>query len=161
MADLHTHEFPTLTPSITVSPADEAIAWYERALGASVRFLNRTPDGKKVLNAQLILGDSLLMLNDAFPEYGNPGPEPGTPIFVTLHLQLPDVDTAFARAAEHGAEITMPLQDMFWGDRYGQFRDPYGYLWSMGQRIAHPTEAESYEAAKEWFPASEDASGGG
>jgi uncharacterized glyoxalase superfamily protein PhnB len=152
MADLHANEFPTLTPSITVSPADEAIAWYERALGAEVRFLNRTPDGKKVMNAQLILGDSLLMLHDAFPEYGNPGPEPGSSIHVTLHLQLSDVDTAFARAVENGAEVTMPLQDMFWGDRYGQFRDPYGYPWSMGQRITQMTAEESTEAAKEWFP---------
>ena len=73
------------------------------------------------------------MLSDEFPEYHAPSPPPAA---VMLHLQVPDADAAFARAVEAGATVTMPLADMFWGDRYGQVRDPFGHGWSIGAPLA-------------------------
>ncbi|MFZ4506474.1 MAG: VOC family protein [Fimbriimonas sp.] len=128
-------KFPTLTPYLVVSSADEAIAFYTKALGAVVRGpIERTEDGR-VLNVQLEIGDSILMLNDAFPEYGSAAPKPGDSVFITIHIASTNIQADWDRAVAAGVEVTMPLDDMFWGDRYGQFRDPFGYKWSIGQPI--------------------------
>ena len=94
------------------------------------------------MNAQLKLGDSFLMLNDEFPDYGSIGPKPGESLPVTIHLSVDDVNVSFAQAVAAGLEIVMPLEDQFWGDRYGQLKDRFGYLWSMGSPIVAP-ETES------------------
>lgn len=127
--------FTTLTPYIVVRDAKAAMAFYEKALGAKTRNVANTPDGK-VMNAQLVIGDSVLMLNDEFPDYGAVGPQPGERMPVTIHIQSKDIEADWQRAIDAGAEVTMPLADQFWGDRYGQFKDPFGYSWSMGQKIA-------------------------
>ncbi len=152
MKDLSSqHVFPTLTPYIVVSNAQEAIAFYQEALGAVARNVALTPDGSKVMNAQLVIGDSVLMINDEFPDYGSFGPQPGDKIFVTIHIQSKDIDADWARAEKAGVQVTMPLADMFWGDRYGQFTCRYGYKWSMGQRIHEPSVEEMEAGAKEFF----------
>jgi len=139
--------FPTLTPYIVVRDAKEAIAFYEKAFGAKTRNVANSPDGK-VMNAQLVIGDSVLMLNDEFPDYGSFGPQPGDRIPVTIHISSKSVDADFQRAIDAGAEVTMPLEDQFWGDRYGQLKDPFGYNWSMGQKVKSPTAEEMDEAMK-------------
>jgi PhnB protein len=126
--------FPTLTPYIVVRDADAAIAFYERALGAQVREVARTPNGK-VANAQLDVGDSVLMLNDEFPDFNVTAPQPGERVHVTIHIQSKDIENDWKRAVDAGVEVTTPLADQFWGDRYGQFTCPFGYKWSMGQTI--------------------------
>jgi uncharacterized glyoxalase superfamily protein PhnB len=90
------------------------------------------------MNAQLDLGDSLLMLNDEFPEHAVVAPAPGVVLSITLHLQVEDVDTKFAQAVAAGLEVVMPFEDQFWGDRYGQLVDRFGYRWSMASTIADP-----------------------
>jgi PhnB protein len=70
---------------------------------------------------------------------------------VTFHLAVANADAAWSRALSAGAEVTMPLADQFWGDRYGQLRDPFGHKWSIGQSIAKPSQAEIDEAAKAVF----------
>jgi PhnB protein len=126
--------FTTLTPYIVVRDAKAAMAFYEKALGAKTRNVANTPDGK-VMNAQLVIGDSVLMLNDEFPDYGALGPQQGERMPVTIHINSKDIEADWQRAIDAGAEVTMPLADQFWGDRYGQFKDPFGYSWSMGQKI--------------------------
>src|SRR5213076_581239 len=94
------------------------IEFYKKAFGAQE--LARMPGpGGKLIHAMLKIGDSLIMLVDEFPEWGGAAPNTlkGTP--VTLHMQVPDCDAAFARALEAGATVKMPMADMFWGDRYG------------------------------------------
>lgn len=142
--------FPTLTPYIVVRDAKAAIAFYEKAFGAVVRNIAYVPDSDKVMNAQLVFGDSVLMLNDEFPDYGSLGPQAGEKIPVTIHISSKDIDNDFQRAIDAGAEVRMPLADMFWGDRYGSVQCPFGYNWSMGQKMrdmsAEEVEAEMAEA---------------
>ena len=135
------NHFPTLTPYIVVSDAKAAISFYEKALGAKARSVSPTPDGK-VMNAQLEIGDSILMLNDEFPDWGVMAPKSGEPVHMTIHINTDNVDADFQRAIDAGAEVTMPLEDMFWGDRYGQFTCPFGYKWSMGQKVRDVSEEE-------------------
>jgi uncharacterized glyoxalase superfamily protein PhnB len=143
--------FPSLTPYIVVRNAQEAIDFYVRAFGGSIRSIAKTPDGQKIMNAQLVIGDSVLMLNDEFPDYDTRGPQPGENLPMVLHINSNNIDSDFQRAVDAGVEVTMQLADMFWGDRYGQFTCPFGYKWSMGQKIANPTPEEMDAAAREAF----------
>ena len=128
-----------LTPHLTIRDgrAAEAIDFYTRAFGAEERIRMPADDGKRLMHAHLVVNGSSLMLNDDFPEYR--GQPEGAPAGVTLHLQVDDADRWFARALAAGATESMKLQDMFWGDRYGQVADPFGYRWS----IACPTNKEA------------------
>ncbi len=111
--------------------AAEAIDFYKRAFGAETAmdpFL--AEDGERIMHAHLLINGGHLMLNDDFPEYGGGGE--AAPGGLTLHLQVADADAAWARAIEAGASEIMPLADQFWGDRYGQLRDPFGFRWSIG-----------------------------
>lgn len=120
----------TLTPHIVCEGASDAIAFYRKAFDAQE--LARLPGpGGKVMHAAIRIGDSVVMLMDDFPEWGSLGPKAlkGTP--VTLHLYVEDVDAAIKQAVAAGAQVTMPAADMFWGDRYGQLKDPFGHSWSL------------------------------
>lgn len=122
--------FHTITPHLVCEGATKAIAFYEQAFGAVVVDQMPGPDGK-LMHALLRIGDSHLMLCDDFPEYGSPGPRALGGTTVTIHLYVPDADAAWERALAAGATPSMPLSDMFWGDRYGQVTDPYGHRWSL------------------------------
>ncbi len=120
----------TITPHLVCAGAKEAIEFYKKAFGATEESCLPGPDGK-VVHAELRIGDSPFMLTDEWPEMNSLSPKSlkGTP--VTLHLYVTDVDAAVARAVAAGAELAMPVEDMFWGDRYGQVRDPFGHMWSV------------------------------
>jgi PhnB protein len=93
-------------------------------------------DGKRLMHANLKLNGGDLMLADEFPEYSGPGETgSGPPDRVVLHVDVSDVDAAYARGIEAGATERMPPADMFWGQRYAQFADPYGFVWSLGGPI--------------------------
>lgn len=126
--------FHTLTPHLVCDGAADAIAFYQRAFGAEE--LSRMPGpGGKIMHAMIRIGDSVVMLNDAFPEMGAKGPHAlgGTP--VTLHLYVTDADAAFARAVAAGATPRMPVAEQFWGDRYGIVVDPFGHQWSVATHV--------------------------
>ncbi|MGF6792485.1 VOC family protein [Paraburkholderia sp. 35.1] len=120
----------SLTPYLICKNAAEAIAFYTKAFNAVEQVRLPGPDGK-VMHATLKIGDSMLMLTDEWPEHQTFGPNTlkGTP--VTIHHYVPDVDASFKQAVDAGATVTMPVTDMFWGDRYGQVRDPFGHNWSL------------------------------
>ena len=122
--------FHTLTPHLVCRDAAAAIAYYVKAFGAIEQGRLPGPDGR-LMHAMIRIGDSPLMLVDEMPEWGALGPQSlkGSP--VTIHLYVEDVDAAVARAVDAGARITMPVADMFWGDRYGQIEDPFGHHWSI------------------------------
>jgi PhnB protein len=126
------HENPPVlggvAPYLTVSDAGKAADFYVEALGAAeVRRL--PPDDKgRYLHIHLVINGGSVMLADAFPDHGHPLEKPAS---FMLHLQVDDVDAWFERATKAGAEVVLPVQLMFWGDRYGQVRDPFGVLWSI------------------------------
>jgi PhnB protein len=110
--------------------AKDAIDFYQRAFGAEKAMEPYlAEDGERVMHAHLLINGGHLMLNDDFPEYGMAETAPAG---LTLHLQVGDADAAWARAIEAGGTEIMPLADQFWGDRYGQLRDPFGFRWSIG-----------------------------
>jgi PhnB protein len=127
--------YHTLTPYLTVRDAARAIDFYKKAFGAVERGVMKGPDGK-VMHAELMIGDSILMLGDEFPEYGSISPEAIGGSASGLHIYVENVDTAFDRAVQAGASVEMPVADMFWGDRYGKLKDPFGHKWSIATHTA-------------------------
>ena len=116
-----------VTPYLTVRGGAEAVDYYQRAFGAQEQFRQLADDGKRLLHSHLKINGGSVMLSDDFSQEGSPPPA-GT----TLHLQVEDADAWWNRALAAGGEVTMPLADQFWGDRYGQFKDPFGHRWSIG-----------------------------
>lgn len=131
----------TLTPYLVCQGAADAIAFYAQAFGAVELCRLPGPDGRLV-HAMIRIGDSPLMLMDEFPEWDSHSPQSlkGSP--VTLHLYVPDVDATVAQAAAAGARVTMPVADMFWGDRYGQVEDTFGHRWGVATHVRDVTPEE-------------------
>ena len=120
-----------LSPYICVGGegAAAAIDFYKAAFGAQEMGRIPTQDGKRVMHCALRINGDSLMLSDGFPEHGHPAEKPAA---LTLHLQVDDADVWFDRAVAAGCEAIMPVDVQFWGDRYGQLRDPFGFVWSIG-----------------------------
>ncbi len=129
-----------LVPHLVVNGGAAAIEFYKKAFGA-VETCRLTHPGGGLVHAAVKIGDSDLMLAEESPAWGSLAPISlkGSP--VTLHLVVPDVDASVAGAVDAGAKLTMPVSDMFWGDRYGQVVDPFGHRWS----IATPQRSLSQE----------------
>jgi PhnB protein len=140
--------FHILTPHLTVRNAAEALEFYKKALGAEVLHIARMPDGK-VMHASLRIGDSMLMLNDEFPEHGALSPLAHNGTGVAIHIYTDDADAAFNRAVSAGAQVKMPLMDQFWGDRYGIVTDPYGHMWSIATHVKDVSQEEMQRAQDE------------
>jgi uncharacterized glyoxalase superfamily protein PhnB len=119
-----------LTPYLQVSNATEAAQFYVRAFGGVIVASHPVDDKGRTMHIHLHVNGSSLMLGDAYPEHGHPHKEPQG---FNLTLQVKNIDADWDRAVKAGAAVVMPVQEMFWGDRYGQLRDPYGVLWSMNQ----------------------------
>jgi uncharacterized glyoxalase superfamily protein PhnB len=139
--------FHTVTPYLVCAGAANAIEFYKRAFGAVELLRVPTPDGK-LLHASIQIGDSIVMLNDEFPEMGSLGPKARNGSSVAIHLFVEDADASFERALNAGAVVKMPLQDMFWGDRYGQLEDPFGHSWSIATHQRELTHEQIQEAAR-------------
>ena len=135
----------TVTPHLVCAGAAEAIEFYKRAFGAVEAARLPGPQGK-LAHAMIRIGDSAVMLVDEFPEMGalSPSSLKGSP--VTIHLYVEDVDATVARAVKAGAKVTMPVADMFWGDRYGQLVDPFGHRWSVGTHVRDVSTEEMRQA---------------
>ncbi|KUI11587.1 hypothetical protein AU193_19535 [Mycobacterium sp. GA-1285] len=143
---------PAVSPMLTVSDGAAAIDFYVEAFGAEELGRVPGPDGKRLFHAALRVNGALVMLNDDFPEMNDgksvtPEALGGSP--VTIHLTVDDVDAKFQRAVDAGATVVMPLDDMFWGDRYGELRDPFGHLWSLGQPVRDVSPEEIEKAVQQ------------
>jgi PhnB protein len=140
--------FHTLTPHLVVKGAGKAIDFYKKAFGAQEVGRLLAPDGKFVMHADLKIGDSHVFLVDECPEMGSRAPESigGTP--VTIHMYVEDVDATFKKAVAAGAEVRMPVADMFWGDRYGILADPFGHSWSIATHKADLTPEQIRKGAE-------------
>jgi len=144
----------SVTPYLVVSSGEHAIEFYKKAFGAVEVYRMPATAGARLLHATLNIRGSDVMLCDEFPEHGgNRGPDIIGSTTVTIHLWVPDADKAFAQAVGAGATVIMPLADMFWGDRYGKLRDPFGHEWSIAHHIRDVSPAEIAEAARKMFPA--------
>ncbi|MGZ5114105.1 MAG: VOC family protein [Usitatibacter sp.] len=136
-----------VTPYLVCARAAEAIEFYKKAFGAVEE--SRLPGpGGKVMHAIIRIGGAAIMLVDEAPEWGMLGPKAlkGSP--VTIHLYVEDTDAFVARAEKAGAKVTMPVADMFWGDRYGTLEDPSGHRWSVGTHMRDVTTEEMVAAMK-------------
>ena len=127
-------DYPRLTPYLIVDGGAAAIDFYRSVLGATERMRMPDPDGR-IGHAELELGDSMIMLADENPEMGPRSPKSigGTP--VTLHVYVEDADGTFARAIQAGARELRPVEDQFYGDRSGQFEDPFGHRWNVSTHV--------------------------
>jgi PhnB protein len=141
----------TVTPYLAVGNASEAIDFYKRAFGAKERSRMAAPDGK-VMHAEIQIGDSKVFVADEFPQSDSKAPSSLGGTSVGLHLYFADVDRAFARAVAAGATPTMPPTPMFWGDRFGKLRDPFGHLWSLAQHVEDVSPKEMAKRAAAAFP---------
>ena len=144
--------FHSVTPYLVIKGAALAVEWYKKAFGAKEFVLERqaTPEGQ-LIHARIEIGDSLVMMSDIFPSSAIKDPMERGHSPVTLHIYTKDVDSMWKRAVEAGAKEDMPLDNMFWGERYGQLTDPFGHSWSLSMRIQmppHEMEQKRQEAMK-------------
>jgi PhnB protein len=148
--------YRTVTPALTIRDCARAIEFYKKAFGAQERMRAEGPGGK-VWHAEVTIGDSIVMVNDEFPEQGGVAPSTigGTPVGLWIYSE--DVDAAYARAVEAGAETDMEPGDMFWGDRMCALRDPFGHKWTIATHVedVSPEEMERRQkkAMEEWVSA--------
>ena len=133
--------YPQVMPYLTVDGASAAIDFYTTVFGARERLRMPAPEGK-VGHAELEIGDSVVMLADAFPDMGNQTPAAlgGTP--VTVMVYVADVDAVFDRALKAGATEERKVENQFYGDRAGQFVDPFGHKWFVATHVEDVTPEE-------------------
>ncbi len=133
--------YHTITCHLSIDGAQKAIDFYKRAFGAEVVDQAADPSGTKVWHAALRVGDSMLFVNDVFPDMG------GSASHSSMWLYVQDVDASFKRAVDAGAKALQPPADMFWGDRMGHVKDPFGQSWTLATHVKDMTPEEQKKAA--------------
>lgn len=141
--------FEGATPALAFQGAAEAVAWYQRAFGATEVLRLTSPDGT-IAHGEIKIGNALIMLGEEMPPY-NKSPKTLGGTTVALNLYFNNVDAAFAQAVEAGAKVVFPLNDQFYGDRSGRIEDPFGYVWILSQRKEEMTVAEMQRRFDEWL----------
>jgi PhnB protein len=153
--------YTDVTPYLIVKGAAEALEFYQKAFGARTKMRLNTPDGSRIMHAEMLIGKSHVFLGDEWPDMGARGPHAlgGTP--VTVHLYVKDCDACFAGAIAAGATPLMPPADMFWGDRFAKLVDPFGHQWSVATHIEDVRPAEMTRRAAAWAEQMKSQSGTG
>ncbi len=143
--------FRTVTPHLIVKGVAEALDFYASAFGAEEILRMPGPDGQTVMHAEIKIGDSMIMMCEEHPDMGarSPVSTGGTP--VTIHLYVDNADTFQARAVAAGASEAMPVQETFWGDRYGKVVDPFGHNWSIATHVEDLSPEEIGKRCAETF----------
>ena len=139
--------YRTITPYLAVDDAAEAIEYYKKAFGAKERARMDAPGGK-IGHAELEIGDSLVMLSDAFPQASTSPPKELGGTSASIFMYVEDVDAVVKQAVDAGATVTMEIEDQFWGDRFGSVQDPFGHLWSIATHVEDVPPEEMAERAK-------------
>jgi PhnB protein len=140
--------FHNLTPCLVVNDANKAIEYYTKVFGAKENYRNHAPDNKSIMYAELSIGDSKLILSDEFPDMDSLSPITIGKTAVSIYLYVDDADRTFDLAVSEGANVIMKVTDAFWGDRWGQLRDPFGHIWSIATHKKNVTPEEMEKAAK-------------
>lgn len=150
MTDFCPKGFSTVTPHLVIKDCAKAIDFYKKGLGAHEIYRSMMPDGR-VMHAMIQIGNSFVMMADEFPDMGAVGPQTLGGTSIELYIYTDDADKLFKQAIDAGATQIMPVNDMFWGDRYGQIQDPYGHRWAIATHKKDVTPEEMKKAAKEMF----------
>jgi uncharacterized glyoxalase superfamily protein PhnB len=145
--------FHAVTPCLTLKDSLEAIEFYKKAFGAKELCVFPSPDGKGTMHATIQIGDSILMMGDERPEMGCKSAESLGESPISLYVYVPNVDAVYRQAVAAGATEVMPLGDMFWGDRCGTLKDPFGYGWTIATHTRDLTQEEIQEGAESFFAA--------
>ncbi len=143
-------EYPQVTPYLCVDGAGAAVGFYGTVFGATERMRMPAP-GDKIGHCELQLGNSVIMLADEFPEMGQRSPKSigGSPVTISVYVE--DVDEVFDRAVRAGATALRPVEDQFYGDRSGQFEDPFGHRWNVASHVEDVPPAEMARRAAEFM----------
>ena len=145
--------YHTVTPSFTFKDSKKAVEFYKNAFGAKVLDLFPSPSGQGIMHATIQIGNSIVMMGDENPNAENCGKSAETlgssPI--SLYVYVPNADQAFKQAVAAGATATMPVADMFWGDRAGTLKDPFGYQWMIATHKQDLTDDEIRKGAEAFF----------
>ena len=145
--------YHSVTPSFTFKDSRKAIEFYKKAFGAKVLDLMPDPSGRRTMHATIQIGNSMVMMGDEMPGSENCAQSAETlgssPI--SLYVYVPDADQAFKQAVAAGATATMPVADMFWGDRCGSLKDPFGYTWMIGTHKQDLTNDQIQKGAEAFF----------
>jgi PhnB protein len=139
--------YRTITPYLCLDDAAAAIEFYKQAFGAKERGRMDAPGGK-IGHAELEIGDSVVMLSDALPQFATRSPKELGETTVGVFMYVEDVDAVVKRAVEAGASLPTEVDDQFWGDRYGSVTDPFGHLWSIATHVEDVPPEEMAERAK-------------
>ena len=142
--------YHSITPAIVVRDAAAAIDFYKRAFNAQEIHRMAGPDGS-IMHAEIRIGDSTIMLGEENEQWGTRSPLSLGGVHGSLHIYVPDADAAFNQALSAGATVRYPLEDAFWGDRYGKVTDPFGHEWGLATRVKELSPDEMEEAGREWM----------
>lgn len=144
--------FNNVNIHMTVTNAAEAIEFYGKAFGAEEVCRMPGPDGKTVMHSELKIGNSTIMINDEFPgDAPTKSPKSLNGTSICIHLYVEDADAVYNRAVKAGCTVKMPLDDQFWGDRYGLVNDPYGHAWSIASHKEELSVDEINKRAMQFF----------
>ncbi len=142
--------YQTATPSFTFKDSQKALDFYKKALGAKVLDVFPSPTGRGIMHAVMQIGNSIIMMGDEWPGKSQSAETLGdSPI--SLYLYVPDADAAFKQAVAAGCAVVMPMGDMFWGDRAGTVKDPFGYSWMIATHTQDLTKDEVRKGAEAFF----------
>lgn len=142
--------FHTATPTLIVRNAADAIEFYKKVFDAEERMRMPSPDGK-IMHAELKIGDSIIFLSDEFSNMGGKSPQTLGGHSGGVYLYVPDVDDVFQRAIAAGGKSSTPVTDMFWGDRHGNFTDPFGHSWGVSTHTEDVSEEEMGKRAEAFY----------
>ena len=143
--------YNSLTPTLTVRGAANAIEFYKKAFAAQEIMRFPGLDGKTIMHAELKIGNSKIMLNDEIPQMNCLSPQSVGGASSGIFLYVEDADSVFNKAVSSGAKITMPIMDAFWGDRCGQIEDPFGHKWTISTHKKDMTPEEISKAGQDAF----------
>ena len=142
--------YHSVTPALILRDAATGIDFYKRAFGASELSRMNGPDGK-VMHAEIMIGDSRIMIGEENLEWDMKSPLSTNGVSTSLYVYVDYVDKAFDLAVKEGATVRFPLEDTFWGDRFGKLTDPFGHEWGLAKRVRDLTEEEVKRGAEEWM----------
>ncbi len=142
--------YHSVTPYLVVDDAEGAIDFYTRAFGAKEKF--RMPMGERIGHAELMIGDSHIMLADEFPDMGHLGPKNRGGTTVSLMVYVDDVDATFKQALDAGATQKRAVENQFWGDRMGTLEDPFGHQWSLATHVEEVSPEDMEKRMAEFSP---------
>ncbi|HVO33854.1 MAG TPA: VOC family protein [Elusimicrobiota bacterium] len=139
-----------MTPSLTFKDSKKAIDFYKKAFNATLLDVFPGMDGKGVMHASVKIGDSIIMMGDEMPPMAKSAESfGGSPI--SFFIYVPDADAAFKQAVNAGATVMMPVAEMFWGDRAGNVKDPFGYQWMLATHKRDMTQDQIRAEARTFF----------